>query len=165
MELDREARKRSAQSEVAAFISARLNEDEQPARTATGGPWRVDSEDYAEAILSTADPSVTVVGGSRWGGEASVFESTEDAVHIARHHPARVLAEVEAKRSIVIWHRAVQTDRFIHPDGSSAGTLEVCHTCDANSTDADWPDFPCLTLCYLALPYASHPDYREEWRP
>jgi hypothetical protein len=25
--------------------------------------------------------------------------------------------------------------------------------------------YPCDTLKLLALPYADHPDYRDEWRP
>jgi hypothetical protein len=36
--------------------------------------------------------------GGRGGGD------TDDAVHIARHDPARVLAECEAKRRIVEWY-------------------------------------------------------------
>lgn len=56
------------------------------------------------------------------------------AVHIARHDPARILAECEAKRAIVAYD---------HVDL------------------ATYIDMTRL----LALPYADHPDYREEWRP
>ncbi|WP_371634467.1 DUF6221 family protein (plasmid) [Streptomyces sp. NBC_01259] len=152
----------SAQSGVAAFLSARLDEEERIARAATDGPWRVDNEEFAEAIYG-ADGS-TVVGGGRWGGEASVFESTEDALHIALHNPTRVLADAAAKRRIVVLHRAVRTTTLVHQDGSLADPVEVCHACDANTTDADWPEMPCPTLSALAEPYASHPDYQEGWR-
>lgn len=81
------------------FLRAALNDEERIAKAATPGPWRVDDETYAERIY--AADQTEVVGGGRWGGEASVFETTEDAVHIARWNPARVLAEIEAKRQIL----------------------------------------------------------------
>ena len=51
---------------------------------------------------------------------------------LARHDPARVLAECEAKRQIVQNAQDPGDDLFV---------------------------------AILALPYADHPDYREEWRP
>jgi hypothetical protein len=59
---------------------------------------------------------------------------------------SRVLAECEAKRRIV----------ELHPTGD--------HDCPG----IDWRDEPvrdCPTLRALALPYAGHPAWREEWRP
>lgn len=50
------------------------------ADAATVGPWRVDDEDYAEAIYGGDDSAV--VAGGRWGGEASVFNETSDARYI-----------------------------------------------------------------------------------
>lgn len=73
--------------------------------------------------------------GTRWG-----------IAHVVRHDPARVLAECDAKRRIVEWAAPVLTNwptvglRYISDDG-----LDL--------------------LKILALPYADHPDYREEWRP
>lgn len=60
--------------------------------------------------------------------------SGEVADHIARHDPARVLAECEAKRRIVEW--------------ASDGEGEF-----------HWS----TVLAPLAAVYADHPDYREEW--
>ncbi len=57
--------------------------------------------------------------------------------------PARVLAECEAKRRIV--------KAMVDHDGYAYG-------------EPSYYDVP-LVLELLALPYASHPDYREEWRP
>lgn len=57
--------------------------------------------------------------------------------HMARHDPARVLREIEAKRRIL---DAWDQDGAFWPGGS---------------------DVPAL----LALPYADRPGYREEWRP
>jgi hypothetical protein len=86
--------------------------------------------------------------------------SEEGKAFIRHMSPARVLAECEAKRRIIEEHA---------PD--KGYELDTCHRC------ADWEDpgwdhepppsvvYPCLTLRALALPYASHPDYRDEWRP
>lgn len=62
--------------------------------------------------------------------------------HYRRHDPVRVLAECEAKRRIV----------------------EV-HAHNARWDDTNVGDWARATLELLALPYADHPDYREEWRP
>lgn len=63
--------------------------------------------------------------------------------HPTTSTPDRVLAECEAKRRIV----------RLHPE-----ILGICQEC-ANE------QYPCRTLGAVALPYADHPDYREEWRP
>jgi hypothetical protein len=38
-----------------------------------------------------------------------------------------------------------------------SGNSNICNECE--------DIMPCWTARLLALPYASHPDYREEWRP
>lgn len=58
-------------------------------------------------------------------------------------HITRVLAECEAKRLIV----------YFHP-------MDENHEC----LGCDCVD-PCPTLRAIALPYADHTDYDEEWRP
>lgn len=59
--------------------------------------------------------------------------------------PSRVLAECEAKRQIVrAWPIGV-ADSASHAVGARAMKSHVLHL--------------------LALPYADHPDYREEWKP
>ncbi len=67
------------------------------------------------------------------------------AAHIARHDPARVLADVAAKRRIMDLH-AIGHD-----------------PCDAH--DASFESIPCDTMRLLALPYAEHESYRPEWAP
>ena len=59
---------------------------------------------------------------------------------IVRWPPARVLAECEAKRRVI-----EECDDYDNPS-------EVLILADQ-------------ILRHLALPYADHPDYREEWRP
>lgn len=70
--------------------------------------------------------------------------------HIVRHDPARVLARCEADRRIAGEHHEY---------------LGVCSHCVDPSGEHQREAWPCVTLRYLALPYADHPDYREEWRP
>jgi hypothetical protein len=137
--------------DLVAFLRARLDEDEAAAREATPGPWTVNGPIGDDAIYAD-DQGVCVVGGGRWGGEASVFDRDGDKRHIARHDPARVLAEVDAKRRILdLWSAAFQNPRdaaqFAGPDW------------DRVRDAARW------TVRKLAAPYADHPDYREEWRP
>ncbi|MBB6440226.1 hypothetical protein HNQ79_006741 [Streptomyces candidus] len=82
-----------------------------------------------------------------------------DRAHIARHDPARVLAEVDATRRIMEIHKpAVPRARPNRERG--------CLTCtSAQSWDAEANEALCATLRLLALPYEGQPGYREEWRP
>lgn len=148
---------------------ARLDEDKDAALAATQGPWTVDSETYAEKIYGAGQ--VDVVAGGRWGGEAPAFESTEDALHIARHDPTRVLAEVEAKQAIL--------DAYLPPEGDPHPGLPCINYEGQNPADYDEYEScfrhlevaPRLlrndyVLRLLAVPYADHhPDYDKAWRP
>lgn len=78
--------------------------------------------------------------------------------------PARVLAECEAKRRIVEEHKMmpVREPSYGLYDG-------CCETCTAwgeyGGPNEDKTLNYCPTLRLLALPYADHPDYDEEWKP
>lgn len=129
--------------ELIAFLRARLDDDERIAKAATPGPWSVNDESFAESIR--AADGTEVVAGGRWGGEAPVFESTEDALHIAAHDPARVQLEVESGRQAIAHYERVAAHRWKHLDYELAvGAVEV-------------------QLKLRALAYAGHPDYREAW--
>ncbi|MFI8865331.1 DUF6221 family protein [Streptomyces sp. NPDC053707] len=71
------------------------------------------------------------------------------AGHIIRHDPARVLREVEAKRRLldVVLPDILSGDSAIEGEwmGESDMAGDLART--------------------LALPYADHPDYRDDWRP
>lgn len=101
--------------------------------------------------------------------------------HIARHHPALVLADIAAKRMLI--------SRVCEPAASIDGEVGCCH--DAESLERGWrlqhftddgeyddEGFPepipsgCYgidilnrTLAPLAEVYPDHPDYDEAWRP
>jgi hypothetical protein len=81
----------------------------------------------------------------------------ETAQHIARWDPARVLAESETKREIVALHEPVPVTR------DHTGCRVSRHDVDRDHVNPG--DGPCATLRLLALAFADHSDYRDEWRP
>lgn len=114
---------------LAEFILARVADDEADARLAmTGystGEWTHDGGIYA------GHPTAEIVD---WAyGDTSG--------HIARHDPARVLAECEAKRRII----AAVTDWLdTHPEEDHVPAGDD-------------------VLCWLALPYRDHADFNPLW--
>lgn len=133
------------------FLRARLDEDEAAAQAATGEHWIFNRGSFAEAILD--EEGTAVVAGGRWGDEAPVFETDQDALHIARHDPARVLAEVEAKRGLLRAHEkwcGGRCEQKADPLAGGGETFDAAHF---------W------ALKVMATVYADHPDYDPAWRP
>lgn len=79
-----------------------LDEAEKRVKACSPGPWRVNDSEYAEAILDAEDRDI--VSGGRWGGEARIFDSDEDAQHIARWDPSTVLRLIERDRDLLRDH-------------------------------------------------------------
>ncbi len=138
-------------TDIVAFARARLDEDEAIAQSAAAGQpdWHVEHHrcfDYcgspctfaAECAAGECYHCVVAGEGIRIYDEGG--HDKAHAAHIARHDPARVLREVEAKRAIVA--------RFVETDG--------CY-CDAFAHHSD------EDVRYLAAIWADHADYREEW--
>jgi hypothetical protein len=131
------------------FLLARLAEDQAAAQRALPGPWELQGEPRETQVFSAPTGVSVAVGWLR------------DLGHIARHDPARVLAEVAAKRRIVDEHWE-PTSPFDDWPTSTPG--RHCPTC-WDQGERLHQRFPCPTLRLLALPYAGHPDYLEEWKP
>ncbi|MFD5065445.1 DUF6221 family protein [Streptomyces sp. NPDC058394] len=129
------------------FLRDRLDEDEKMAGAASESPWSVANGDYAKLVYG-ADQSAVLCGGC-WGGEASVFESTDDVLHIVRHDPARVLAVVEAKRAAISHYEKLRS--FAEKEHREEYILAE--------------DVAATVIKMLVLPYADHPGYRDDWRP
>lgn len=128
------------------FLLARIAEDAGIAESVAPAPWR------------TVDTGDDVVVISQDFGEEVASTDSVNVEHIARHDPARVLAECEAKRQIV--------EALIDAEDAVA----TYNNDDPNNPPAYWQEWGnrhALRLAaeLLALPYADHPDYREEWRP
>jgi hypothetical protein len=103
-----------------------------------------------------AADAATAGGREEW--DAAADRPRHVAEHVARHDPARVLAECAAKRRLVLACRDSRPDlRFLgaRPHGLA----------DFPLTPTDQHQLAALTLALLALPYAEHHDYRREWRP
>jgi hypothetical protein len=80
------------------------------------------------------------------------------AEHRARFDPARVLAECSAKRRMVLACRESRPDlQFLGARPEGLGDFPL--------TPRDQQQLAALTLALLALPYADHRDYQQEWRP
>lgn len=120
-------------TDIVEFLTARLASDEAAAEAATAGP-------VEERCASGAD-----------------FGPALNRLLFHRSfNPARVLAEVAAKRAILALHSPEDLE-YVNADGDDR-TGTVCATCD--SLVGDWP---CDTLKLLAAPYAEHPDYKPVW--
>lgn len=128
--------------DLIAFLRARYDEREQAANAATwhedAGTWRAELSPYGYG--KSPGPRWYVIDSMDDGVVSNVDpQASEDegvAQHIALNDPAFVVADVAAKRRIIGW--------------------------------ADSPALPDIERYYvlhaLAMPYADHPDYREEWR-
>jgi Family of unknown function (DUF6221) len=121
-------------TDLVAFLSARLDEDEGKARLAAreGGTWKQeDPERWPGRIVSL-------------GGVVVYDELAPDdyqAEHIARHDPARVLREVEAKRAILELYEAA-----VEHDDTSLGVATLR-----------------TVVKTLAKVWREHPDYDPAW--
>jgi hypothetical protein len=122
--------------ELTEFITARLDEDEAAAQAAR----KLAPSDTE--LAQQAGPCVSDAG----------------YVHIARHHPNRVLREVAAKRAILARHP---------PDGDRWPDCATC-SCEGALAGSDCigtVSWPCPTVRDVAAIWSDHPDYRPEWAP
>lgn len=131
--------------DIAAFLAARLDEDEAAARATTErqpyDEWDAvgasDDDDIGRSNWRVV--GIAIPGMQSWHAPAarSVMQ------HIARHDPVHVLREVEAKREILTAYIKAETDG-LRGDGWIALRFSV------------------ETLVAV---YSDHPDWREEWKP
>jgi len=121
-------------SDLIAFLRARLDEDEAAARVAEeeigDARWRQSSC----AIVAVADPSTLPKPPFGLAGLVTDAMVTECIWHAVRWDPARVLAEVTAKRAV----------------------LALCEPWGLAEDVA--------VLRLLAQPHAAHPDFDPAWR-
>jgi hypothetical protein len=101
------------------FLTACLVEDEQAARRSAPGPWNYDPRKQwhlPPPAFGVPSPGEEYVSGPTTGvciaatGPANDPPSMFTAAHIARWDPARVLAEVKAKRFVIETLRSYEPD-------------------------------------------------------
>jgi hypothetical protein len=138
--------------ELVVWLRAQLDEDERAARAAGAVAWQWE-HGYGGMCNDRTCPYGELATDRHVLMEVHGFDVVQDdrqvATHIARHHPARILVEVEAKRQLLRIHR-----RYAPEDD------QACLGCAGGIM---WVRCPVVRL--LALPYADRPGYREEWRP
>ena len=148
--------------DLISFLRTQLDEDERVAREAADGDsgrWFFGEKWNVYRAEDIGDDAGEV-------NELVVYGNVKpQSEHIARHDPARVLREVEAKRRILDVHAA------------EGGECTTCHVEDwqehydfDTETETYAPEcrsvvHPCPTLRWLALPFADRPGYQEEWKP
>jgi hypothetical protein len=98
-------------------------------------------------------------------GSLATYSTEEDQSQLAqRFDPARVLADCDAKRLIMAIHSAYAPigDPVYAPDWSSDDWCVGCsYRCNEERVTEHIEDCPILRA--LALPFATHPDFRSEW--
>jgi len=116
------------------FLQARLTEDELTALAAIEGSamWR-SSLAYRDV---KDDDGHYVIAADRQ------HPSVEQAAHIARHNPARVLADVEGKRLVIADYLRLDASGDVLERGAVENALR-----------------------HLARAYSDHPDYNPSWSP
>lgn len=142
--------------EIVEFLRAQIAEDERVAKEASvrSRKWRL------------VTPLDDQEAGDAW------WLNPPELAHADRHDPARVLAEVDAKRRILDdilaeTHLVIEEDCWF-TCGAATEERDGGHTCSEGKGDR----CDCgrdarveRRLRLLALLYAEHPDYRPEWAP
>lgn len=155
------------------FLLARIAEDEEAARAASPSPWSYPGIDSVSGGM-IYDKTRTIGGvyyeqpedhDGRIVRHMLALEADANGRHIARHDPARVLAECEAKRQIVEAFEDERVRRDIYNRSYDDGLL----TTNDDLRNRLASNAHCrgleVAMLALALPYADHPDYRKEWKP
>lgn len=136
--------------DLVAFLLARLAELEETASRAGGSVWHVRGEGPSRGLVVEGDGLMIYDEGGH---------DEYQAAHIARHSPENVLADVASK------HRLIEL-AFQHA-ATIDGEWGCCHTSveiRAGQCHSTHPNHM-IDLQLLAIPFAVHPDYREEWKP
>lgn len=133
-------------TDLAAWLLEQIAADEQVARDAGGKVWTQTLQRYAdgdELAGSIEDAS----------GDYVVYDegrpTAQEATHIARWDPARVLAECAAKRRLI----TLATEDARNADSAIEGEWGGEHDLSGD------------LLRGLAMAYADRPGYLEDWQP
>lgn len=128
--------------ELLPWLRAQLDEDERAARACPPWPWRLNDE--GDEVWAADDVEVAAVFA------LSGSQTRATAAHIARWDPARVLAEVAAKRAVINAYAEV-AEWYGRPSNRPAPAGEVFGLWTA--------------VQHLGVAYSTRHGYRDEWRP
>lgn len=105
--------------------------------------------ELAEFLLARVGEDEAVARAARGSGVHDDRPVVKEWIGLA--NPERMLVWSDARRRIVALHRTATSAT------AAADSAAMCGGCGH-------PE-PCPTLRLMALPFADHPDYREDWRP
>ena len=163
-------------SDLVTWLRVQLDEDERVAREASGDAWVTGTSagyKYSRPgdvyAIGPGKGAARIAVGTACGPDITAEQSSE---HIARHHPARVLAEVEAKRHII--------DAYLPPGKDPHPGLPCTHDIEGDPDGRHYyPDEDgCMRhilasrdrfhgdylLRLLAAPFKHRPGWRDEWK-
>jgi hypothetical protein len=130
------------------------------------GQFDAEESDALEAIEKVGDGhwqqrNVRIVTAADRDQEVADYAIYECIHHIIRHDPARVLAEIAAKRALIkrgdtLFCDCDQSGRRPPMDPDTNWTVPIPHHYDCTAY---------RIAQVLATAYRDHPDYREEWLP
>jgi len=163
---------------ITEFLDARISEDEAAAHVCAEAfptPWDVEDRGHSAQVTS-GEPNFLPVAEIDQRNESPGRWPGEHLEHIARHDPARVLAECAAKRAIIAFHESwpvlVEGPMEFGPvDGTDPHAIAYRATQQiAWATQAEYvkrfgdkpPTTPMLRA--LATVYDDHPDYDVTWQ-
>lgn len=131
--------------DLADFLLARITEDENTARGSTRGPWRwFPGRGGLPAFLESTGATATHwVEGQSFQAPTVVLGSSQNSMLRVRGRDAEHIAAWHPTRVIAECRAKRQVIEAVEEDGATRD----------------------LVLRALAVAYADHPDYREEWRP
>lgn len=158
--------------ELVEFLKQRLTEDDERAYLAsTGERWEstrvydgLYALDFKPSLPEAGPPHGRCLGS--WENPADVRVGQEQADYIVRFDPARVRAEVAAKRALLELHQTQEQKPY-----SANVPGGVFYPPDPFYCECQCPDGmiqghePCPTKRLLAAVYSDHRDYLEEWKP
>lgn len=144
------------------WLRAQLDADQEIAKVAIQGPWRTGA--IAEHLVDDVIYGTSPYAHSGPGGDKIVqvanlemaWEKKQNAAHITRWDPSRVLREVEAKRKILDL-----TDRMAADAADILADSDALDPSEALTLGATARDL----RHWLAAIYSDRPGYQEEWRP
>jgi hypothetical protein len=138
--------------DLVAFLIARYGEEQQLAEAATPGEW-VALDGGVQALDGSGEPQWPV-------SDTESERSREDRVHIAYWDPARVLADIAAKRKLLHWC-ANEVLSGVDLTGMEKPGWSVHASRPGRHVEVFTAAFALRTL---AAPYAGHSDFDPGWR-
>jgi hypothetical protein len=154
-------------NDLITWLRAQLDDDEQATLASSERDWRPDGANSCQVYVRRPDGSNRTIAWCANGYE----DDFANSLHIARHDPAWMLAEVNAKRRILDLHTGVhdcpemRTGVYPADRPAAAAYGKPGERWAYPSTEHFDADEFCPTARALTLPYADRAGYRDEWRP